>query len=188
MRSRPTRAKEEQVAELVEHIESQIGPIDAFVFNIGANVPCSILDETARKYFKVWEMACFAGFLTSQAVAKRMAARSGARSCSPAPRLCPAGRRELRRVRHGQARPARTRTEHGARTRAAEHPRGARRRRRGHRHRIHPRQFPGQVRREGPGRNTFRRITSRTRTGTCTASRAMPGRSSSTCARGSERW
>ena len=67
--------KEEQVAELVEHIESQIGPIDVFVFNIGANVPCSILDETARKYFKVWEMACFAGFLTSQAVAKRMAAR-----------------------------------------------------------------------------------------------------------------
>ena len=67
--------KEEQVAELVEHIESQVGPIDVFVFNIGANVPCSILDETARKYFKVWEMACFAGFLTSQAVAKRMAAR-----------------------------------------------------------------------------------------------------------------
>jgi len=67
--------KEEQVTELVEHIESQIGPIGVFVFNIGANVPCSILDETARKYYKVWEMACFAGFLTSQAVARRMAAR-----------------------------------------------------------------------------------------------------------------
>jgi len=67
--------KEEQVAELVEHIESTIGPIEVFVFNIGANVPCSILEETARKYFKVWEMACFAGFLTGQAVAKRMAAR-----------------------------------------------------------------------------------------------------------------
>jgi NAD(P)-dependent dehydrogenase (short-subunit alcohol dehydrogenase family) len=67
--------KEEQIAELVEHIESKIGPIEVFVFNIGANVPCSILEETARKYFKVWEMACFAGFLTGQAVAKRMAAR-----------------------------------------------------------------------------------------------------------------
>jgi NAD(P)-dependent dehydrogenase (short-subunit alcohol dehydrogenase family) len=67
--------KEEQVAELVEHIESNIGPIEVFVFNIGANVPCSILGETARKYFKVWEMACFAGFLTGQAVAKQMAAR-----------------------------------------------------------------------------------------------------------------
>jgi NAD(P)-dependent dehydrogenase (short-subunit alcohol dehydrogenase family) len=67
--------KEEQVTGLVEHIESQVGPIEVFVFNIGANVPCSILEETARKYYKVWEMACFAGFLTSQAVARRMAAR-----------------------------------------------------------------------------------------------------------------
>lgn len=67
--------REEQVAELVEGIECDIGPIEVMVFNIGANVPCSILEETARKYFKVWEMACFAGFLTSQAVAKRMVAR-----------------------------------------------------------------------------------------------------------------
>ncbi|MGN0925882.1 short-chain dehydrogenase/reductase SDR [Ectopseudomonas mendocina] len=67
--------REEQVAELVEAIERDIGPIEVMVFNIGANVPCSILDETARKYFKIWEMACFAGFLTSQAVAKRMVTR-----------------------------------------------------------------------------------------------------------------
>ena len=67
--------KEEEVAELVETIERDIGPIDAFVFNIGANVPCSILEETPRKYFKIWEMACFAGFLTAQAVARRMVAR-----------------------------------------------------------------------------------------------------------------
>ncbi|EQM74031.1 SDR family oxidoreductase [Stutzerimonas stutzeri] len=67
--------KEDQVAELVETIERNIGPIEVMVFNIGANVPCSILEETARKYFKIWEMACFAGFLTSQAVAKRMVVR-----------------------------------------------------------------------------------------------------------------
>ncbi|WP_337058945.1 SDR family oxidoreductase [Pseudomonas sp. USHLN015] len=67
--------KEEEVAELVERIEREIGPIEAFVFNIGANVPCSILDETARKYFKIWEMACFSGFLTGQAVARRMVTR-----------------------------------------------------------------------------------------------------------------
>ncbi|MFG3694978.1 SDR family oxidoreductase [Stutzerimonas stutzeri] len=67
--------KEDQVAELVETIERDIGPIEVMVFNIGANVPCSILEETARKYFKIWEMACFAGFLTSQAVAKRMVVR-----------------------------------------------------------------------------------------------------------------
>lgn len=67
--------KEEEVAELVETIERDIGPIEAFVFNIGANVPCSILDETARKYFKIWEMACFSAFLTAQAVARRMVVR-----------------------------------------------------------------------------------------------------------------
>ena len=67
--------KEEDVAELVETIERDIGTIEAFVFNIGANVPCSILDETARKYFKIWEMACYAGFLTAQAVARRMVTR-----------------------------------------------------------------------------------------------------------------
>ncbi|MNQ65963.1 3-oxoacyl-[acyl-carrier-protein] reductase FabG [compost metagenome] len=67
--------KEDEVAELVETIERDIGPIEAFVFNIGANVPCSILEETARKYFKIWEMACFSGFLNSQAVARRMVTR-----------------------------------------------------------------------------------------------------------------
>jgi NAD(P)-dependent dehydrogenase (short-subunit alcohol dehydrogenase family) len=67
--------KEEDVIALVEEIETRIGPIEAFVFNIGANVPCSILEETARKYFKIWEMACFSGFLNAREVAKRMAKR-----------------------------------------------------------------------------------------------------------------
>ena len=67
--------KEEDVIALVEDIETRIGPIEAFVFNIGANVPCSILEETARKYFKIWEMACFSGFLNGREVAKRMVKR-----------------------------------------------------------------------------------------------------------------
>ena len=66
---------EEAVVALVDEIERDIGPIDVYVFNIGANVPSSILDETARKYFKVWEMACLAGFLTAREVAKRMVVR-----------------------------------------------------------------------------------------------------------------
>ena len=67
--------KEEEVQALVSGIEADIGPIEVMVFNIGANVPISILDESARKYFKVWEMACFAGFLSAREVAKRMVAR-----------------------------------------------------------------------------------------------------------------
>ncbi|MDB5873690.1 MAG: putative oxidoreductase [Ramlibacter sp.] len=68
---------EEEVVTLVERIESGIGPIEVLVFNIGANVPSSILDETARKYFKIWEMACLGGFLNGREVAKRMVARAG---------------------------------------------------------------------------------------------------------------
>jgi NAD(P)-dependent dehydrogenase (short-subunit alcohol dehydrogenase family) len=67
--------KEEEVIALVEQIERDIGPIDVLVFNIGANVPCSILEETARKYFKIWEMACFGGFLNGREVARRMVTR-----------------------------------------------------------------------------------------------------------------
>ncbi|AOZ09558.1 SDR family oxidoreductase [Cupriavidus malaysiensis] len=67
--------KEEEVAALVERIEAEIGPIEVLVFNIGANVPSSVLDETARKYFKIWEMACFSGFLNAREVARRMVQR-----------------------------------------------------------------------------------------------------------------
>ena len=63
---------------LVEHIESTIGPIDVMVFNIGANSPNSILTETARRYTKMWEMACLAGFLVGREVAKRMVLRPDA--------------------------------------------------------------------------------------------------------------
>jgi NAD(P)-dependent dehydrogenase (short-subunit alcohol dehydrogenase family) len=69
--------KEEEVIALVELIENTLGPIAVLVFNIGANAPSSILLETARKYFKVWEMACFGGFLNGREVAKRMVARAG---------------------------------------------------------------------------------------------------------------
>ena len=68
--------KEEDVIALVDQIESTIGPIEVLVFNIGANAPSSVLEETARKYFKIWEMACFAGFLNGREVAKRMVARA----------------------------------------------------------------------------------------------------------------
>ncbi|MES2098287.1 MAG: SDR family oxidoreductase [Pseudomonadota bacterium] len=67
--------KEEEVIALVEQIEREIGTIEVLVFNIGANVPCSVLEETARKYFKIWEMACFGGFLNGREVAKRMVTR-----------------------------------------------------------------------------------------------------------------
>ncbi len=69
--------KEGEVVALIEQIESTIGAIEVLVFNIGANAPSSILDETAQRYFKIWEMACFSGFLNGREVARRMVARPG---------------------------------------------------------------------------------------------------------------
>jgi NAD(P)-dependent dehydrogenase (short-subunit alcohol dehydrogenase family) len=69
--------REDEVVALVEQIESAIGPIEVLVFNVGANAPSSVLDETARRYYKIWEMACLGGFLNAREVARRMVAREG---------------------------------------------------------------------------------------------------------------
>jgi len=67
--------KEEQVIELVSRIERDIAPIEVLVFNIGANVQFGIAETSARVYYKVWEMGCFAGFLNGREVAKAMLPR-----------------------------------------------------------------------------------------------------------------
>jgi NAD(P)-dependent dehydrogenase (short-subunit alcohol dehydrogenase family) len=67
--------EEEQVVALFDEIERDIAPLEIVVFNIGANVNFPIRDTTARVYRKVWEMACFAGFLTGREAARKMAPR-----------------------------------------------------------------------------------------------------------------
>lgn len=67
--------KEEDVVALVDTIEREVGPIEVAVYNIGANVNFPIRETTSRVFFKVWEMACFGGFLMGREVAKRMAPR-----------------------------------------------------------------------------------------------------------------
>ena len=67
--------KEEEMVALVERIERDIAPIEVAVFNIGANVRFSITETTARVYHKVWEMACFSGFLMGRETAKVMLTR-----------------------------------------------------------------------------------------------------------------
>ncbi len=67
--------KEEAVVDLVARIERDIGPIEVAVHNVGGNVRFSILETTVRKYTKVWEMACFSGFLVGRETAKRMVPR-----------------------------------------------------------------------------------------------------------------
>jgi NAD(P)-dependent dehydrogenase (short-subunit alcohol dehydrogenase family) len=68
------RSEDETVA-LFEKIEREIGPIEIVVFNIGANVRFPIRETTARVFHKVWEMACFSGFLAGREAAKVMVPR-----------------------------------------------------------------------------------------------------------------
>ena len=67
--------REDAVEQLFADIERDIGEIDVVVFNIGANVPMGILETDARKFHKIWEMACFAGFLTGREAARYMTRR-----------------------------------------------------------------------------------------------------------------
>ena len=66
---------EEEMIGFIEKIEREIAPIEVAVFNIGANVRFPILDTTSRAYQKVWEMACFAGFLMGRESARVMLPR-----------------------------------------------------------------------------------------------------------------
>ena len=72
-RSFGTDARDEDaIARLFATVASEMGPIAAVVFNIGANVRFSIGETTARVYRKVWEMGAFAGFLTAREAARHM--------------------------------------------------------------------------------------------------------------------
>jgi NAD(P)-dependent dehydrogenase (short-subunit alcohol dehydrogenase family) len=67
--------REDEVTALFDRIERDHGAIEVLVHNVGGNVRESILDMTAQKFFKTWEMACMAGFLTGREAARRMAPR-----------------------------------------------------------------------------------------------------------------
>lgn len=67
--------QEDQMVTLFDRVEAEIAPVEACVFNIGANVNFPIAETTARVFTKVWEMACFSGFLTGREAARRMTPR-----------------------------------------------------------------------------------------------------------------
>ena len=67
--------REDEVVHFFQHIEAQIGPVEVLVFNVGGNVRFPILETTAQKYFKVWEMCAMAGFLAGREAARVMLPR-----------------------------------------------------------------------------------------------------------------
>ena len=76
--------KEEEITTFLRDADAA-APLEVCVFNIGANVNFPLLETTERVFRKVWEMACYAGFLTGREAARLMLPRSPATSFLPAP-------------------------------------------------------------------------------------------------------
>lgn len=65
---------EADIAAFLAEAEA-LAPLDACIFNVGANVQFPILDTSERVFRKVWEMACYAGFLAGREAARIMLPR-----------------------------------------------------------------------------------------------------------------
>lgn len=72
-RALDARDEAQMVAFLAE--AEAMAPLELCIFNVGANVNFPLVDTTARVFRKVWEMACFAGFLAGREAARHMLPR-----------------------------------------------------------------------------------------------------------------
>jgi NAD(P)-dependent dehydrogenase (short-subunit alcohol dehydrogenase family) len=66
--------KEEGIVEFLTAAERD-APLEVCIFNVGANVQFPILETTERVFRKVWEMACYSGFLAGREAARLMLPR-----------------------------------------------------------------------------------------------------------------
>src|SRR5580692_10488477 len=63
--------KEEDIAAFLNEADAT-APLEVCIFNPGANVYFPILETTERVFRKVWEMACYGGFLAGREAARLM--------------------------------------------------------------------------------------------------------------------
>ncbi len=63
--------REDAIVEFLAEAD-RTAPLEVCVFNIGANVNFPILDTSERVFRKVWEMACYSGFLAGREAARLM--------------------------------------------------------------------------------------------------------------------
>lgn len=66
--------KEDDITAFLNEAEAH-APLEVCIFNPGANVSFPILETTERVFRKVWEMACYGGFLTGREAARLMLPR-----------------------------------------------------------------------------------------------------------------
>ncbi len=66
--------REDDLAAFLREADA-MAPLEVCVFNIGANVNFPLLETTERVFRKVWELACYAGFLAGREAAELMLPR-----------------------------------------------------------------------------------------------------------------
>jgi NAD(P)-dependent dehydrogenase (short-subunit alcohol dehydrogenase family) len=66
--------KEDDITAFLNEAERH-APLEVCIFNIGANVNFPLVETTERVFRKVWEMACYSGFLTAREAARLMLPR-----------------------------------------------------------------------------------------------------------------
>jgi NAD(P)-dependent dehydrogenase (short-subunit alcohol dehydrogenase family) len=65
----------EEVTRFLQEADGH-APLEICIFNVGANVQFPILETTDRVFRKVWEMACWSGFLAGREAARIMIPRA----------------------------------------------------------------------------------------------------------------
>ncbi|MFO1081465.1 MAG: SDR family oxidoreductase [Reyranellaceae bacterium] len=65
--------KEDEVTAFLQAADAE-APLEVCIFNIGANVNFPFTETTERVFRKVWEMACYSGFLAGREAARLMLA------------------------------------------------------------------------------------------------------------------
>jgi NAD(P)-dependent dehydrogenase (short-subunit alcohol dehydrogenase family) len=66
--------KEDDITAFLRAADAH-APLEVCIFNVGGNVNFPLLDTTERVFRKVWELSCYAGFLTGREAARLMLPR-----------------------------------------------------------------------------------------------------------------
>src|SRR6267378_1312814 len=66
---------EEAVQALLAKVEAELGPVEVCLFNAGANVKSPLIETSAKLFSRVWQLACYGGFLTGREAARYMVPR-----------------------------------------------------------------------------------------------------------------
>jgi hypothetical protein len=66
--------REDEITSFLKDADAT-APLEVCIFNVGANVNFALVETTERVFRKVWEMACYSGFLAGREAARLMQPR-----------------------------------------------------------------------------------------------------------------